>query len=201
MASETLEVTAPAPAEPAAPPAEETAEEIEARMHRTQEALAGKLDVLEEQTLGSLRDTLGAVTDTVNSVQNVVNDPMAAVQSAVMDPIGDIATGVTSSVTDMVQKFDPTDLIRRHPFESVGVAVAGGVVFSMLLNGRPTAAGGGGGGGFLSGLLQPLTSGIGDELKTLGRQLFDTVSQSLKERVQQALSLSPPTSPPPPYSV
>jgi ElaB/YqjD/DUF883 family membrane-anchored ribosome-binding protein len=200
MASETLEVTAPAPADAPAPPAEETPEEIEARLQRTQEALAGKLDVLEQQTLGTIRDTLGAVTDTVNTVQNVVNDPVAAVQSAVMNPIGDVAAGVSSSVTDMVQKFDPTDLIRKHPFESVGVAVAGGVVVGMLFNARPATTAGGGG-GFLSGLLQPIASSVSSELAVLGRQLFETVSQSLKERVQQALSVSPPPSPPPPYSV
>lgn len=192
MASETLEVTAPPPAEPPPAPAEETPEQIEARLLERQQALAGKLDVLEQQTLGSIRDTIGAVTDTVNTVQNVVADPVAAVQSAVMNPLGDIAGGVTSSVADMVQNLDPSELIRKHPFEAVGVAVAGGVVVSMLLSSRAPAAAAASGG--QPTLFQSLTGGIRNELLTLGRQLFDTVSKSLLERVKQ--SVAPPPAPP-----
>ncbi len=190
MASETLEVTAPPPVDPPPVPAEETPEQIEARLLERQKAMAGKLDVLEQQTLGSIRDTIGAVTDTVNTVQNVVNDPMAAVQSAVMNPLGDIADGVSNSVNDMVQNFIPTDLIRRYPLESVGVAVAGGVVVSMLLSAPAGAPASGG----QQTLFQSLTGGIRNELMTLGRQMFDTVSKSLLERVKQ--SVAPPPSPP-----
>lgn len=201
MASETLEVT-DAPATPVAPveppPVEDTPEQIEARLLQRQQALAGKLDVLEQQTLGSIRDTIGTVTDTVNSVQAVVADPVGAVQSAVMNPLGNIANGVTQQVTDMIQTMDPTPMIRRYPWESVGVAVAGGVVLGMVMSSRPPAGtGGGSGGGLMSGLVQSITGSFRDELAALGKQLFDTVSRSLVERVQNAVSGYPHQSPPP----
>lgn len=199
MDRETLEMTAPPPPvdPPAELPPEETPEQIEARLHQRQQMLAGKLDVLEQQTLGSIRDTIGSVTDTVNTVQAVVSDPVAAVQSAVLNPIGDIAGGVTSSVTDWIQNMNPAEVIRRHPFESVGVAVAGGVVVGMLLSARTPAASGGAAStaGGPPTLFQSLTGGLRNELLALGRELFDTVSKSLVERVKTAVSapLSPPT--------
>ncbi len=199
MARETLEVTAPpTPPEvsaepPLAEPAQDTPDDIEARLLTRQQALAGKLDVLEQQTLGSIRDTIGTVTDTVNSVQAVVADPMGAMQSAVMNPIGSIAGGVTTQVTDMIQKLDPSAMVRRYPLESVGVAVAGGVVLSMLLSARPTAGAVGG----PPSLFQSITGGFRDELVALGRQLLGTVAESLKERVKEAVSSFPQHQPPP----
>jgi ElaB/YqjD/DUF883 family membrane-anchored ribosome-binding protein len=198
MARETLEVTEPLQEspltppvlpEPTAPPVEESADEIEARLRRTQEAMAGKLDVLEEQTLGSIRTTIGAVSDTVSTVQAVVADPMAAMKAAVSNPIGQITDGVKSTVADVARGFDPSDLIRKHPLEAVGVAVAGGVVLSMLLNSRTSAGKGGGG---TSGLLGTLTSSFQGELMALGKQLFSTVSQTVLERVKTAVTVPPP---------
>jgi len=179
------------PVLPVEPPPADTPDDIEARLLQRQQALAGKLDVLEQQTLGSIRDTIGTVTDTVNTVQAVVSDPVGAMQSAVMNPLGNIANGVTHQVTDMLEKMDPSAIIRRHPWESVGVAVAGGVVLSMVLTSRPAAGAGGtgsAGGSLMSGLFQTLTSSFRDEISTLGKQLFDTVSRSLVERVQSAVS-------------
>ncbi len=197
MARETLEVTElppeapPAPPVPLTPAVEESADEIEARLRRTQEAMAGKLDVLEEQTLGSIRTTIGAVSDTVNTVQAAVADPMAAMKAAIGNPIEQITQGVKSTVTDMARGFDPSDLIRKHPFEAVGVAVAGGVALSMLLNTKPSAGGSNGS----SGLLHMLTSSFQGELMALGKQLFAAVSQSVVERVRTAVVPPPPPDP------
>jgi len=203
MVSETLEVTAPAPTEaPAPPPADETPEEIEARMHRTQQAIAGKLDVLEQQTLGSIRDTIGAVTETVNTVQNVVSDPVGAVQAAVMNPIESVANGMTEGVGNMIRQFDPSDTIRQRPLECVGVAVAVGVGVGLILFGRPkpsaaTAAAV----NHPPTLFQTLMSGMGDELKAMGKELLGTVSQSVMERVKSAVASPPATSTTQHYSV
>jgi len=185
MASETLEVTTPAPTDaPVTPPAEETPEEIEARMHRTQQALAGKLDVLEQQTFGSIRDTIGAVTDTMNSVQNVVSDPVGTVQAAVMNPIESVASGMQESMSNMIRGFDPSDTIRQRPLESVGVAVAVGVGVGMILFGRvkPAATNG------PPTLFQTLLSGISDEVKAVGKEMLGTVSRSVMERVKSAVA-------------
>jgi hypothetical protein len=195
MASETLEVTTP-PAD--APPAEETPEEIEARLARTQEALAGKLDVLEQQTLGTIRDTIGAVTDTVNTVQNVVADPVGTVQAAVLNPIETVADGLKDGVVNMLGGFDPTDAIRQRPFESVGVAVAVGVGLGLVLFGRPKPA------SVSSGpptLFQQLLSGIGAEITAMGKEVLGTVSHSVMERVKSAVTLPPTTEAPKGYSV
>jgi len=182
-------VTTPASTDaPTPPPAEETPETIEARMHRTQQALAGKLDVLEQQTFGSIRDTIGAVTDTMNSVQNVVSDPVGTVQAAVMNPIESVASGMQESMGNMIRGFDPSDTIRQRPLESVGVAVAVGVGVGLILFGRvkPGAA--------TSGpptLFQTLLSGIGDEVKAMGKEVLGTVSRSVMERVKSAVALQP----------
>jgi len=203
MASETLEVTTPAPTDAAAPPpAEETPEEIEARMHRTQQALAGKLDVLEQQTFGSIRDTIGAVADTMNTVQNVVADPIGTVQAAVMNPIESVASGMTESMGNMIRGFDASDTIRQRPLESVGVAVAVGVGAGLILFGRPKP-------GAVAAaavnrsptLFETLMSGMGDELKAMGKELLGTVSQSVMERVKSAVASHPAASTPPNYSV
>lgn len=198
MVSETLEVTTPVPDDAPARSAEETPEEIEARLARTQEALAGKLDVLEQQTLGTIRDTIGAVTDTVNTVQNVVADPVGAVQSAVMNPIETVASGMKDGMTRMLGGFDPSDTIRQRPFESVGVAVAVGVGLGLVLFGRPKPA------PVNSGpptLFQTLLSGIGAEITAMGKEVLGTVSQSVMERVKSAVTLPPTSESPKGYSV
>ncbi len=198
MARETLEVTelppeaSPAPPAPAPPAVEESTDDIEARLRRTQEAMAGKLDVLEEQTLGSIRTTIGAVSDTVSTVQAAVADPMAAMKAAIGNPIEQITQGVKSTVTDMVRGFDPSALIRKHPFEAIGVAVAGGVALSMILSARPPVGGGSNGSNGTSGLLHTLTSSFQGELMALGKQLFATVSQTVLERVRTAVATPPP---------
>jgi len=180
-------VTAPPPADaPAVPPAEETPEEIEARMHRTQQALAGKLDVLEQQTLGSIRDTIGAVTDTVNTVQNVVADPVGTVQAAVMNPIESVANGLKSSMGDMIHGIDPSEIVRQRPFESVGVAVAVGVGVGLILFGRPKPAAAATNGP--PTLFQTLMSGISAEVGAMGKELLGSVSQSVMERVKSAVA-------------
>jgi len=181
-------VTAPAPTDATAPPpAEETPEEIEARMHRTQQAIAGKLDVLEQQTLGTIRDTIGAVTETVNTVQNVVSDPVGAVQSAVMNPIESVASGMKESMGNMIRGFDPSDTIRQRPLECVGVAVAVGVGVGLILFGRPKPA-------VVNRpptLFQTLLSGIGDEVKMMGKEVLGSVSRSVMERVKSAVAMPP----------
>jgi len=198
MASETLEVTTPVPADAPAPPVEETPEDIEARVHRTQQALAGKLDVLEQQTFGTIRDTLGAVSDTVNTVQNAVADPVGTMQAAVMNPIETVATGMKDGVTRMLGGFDPSETIRERPFESVGVAVAAGVGIGLILFGRakPAAVAGG-----PPTLFQTLLSGIGAELTAMGKEVLGTVSHSVMERVKSAVTLPPTTGTPNGYSV
>jgi hypothetical protein len=93
----------------------------------------------------------------------------------------------------LIQNMDPTAMIRRHPLEAVGVAVAGGVVVSMLLSARPAA---GAVPGSAPTLFQTLTGGFRDELVALGRQLLGTVAESLKERVKEAVSSFPQQQPP-----
>lgn len=192
MAGETLEVIPlpPAADSPTPAPDEQTADEIEDQMRVTQQSLAGKLGVLEEQTFGSVRDTIGAVNDAVSSVQSVVSDPIGAMQgavhSAVMNPLENVTQDVTASVTSMVREFDPSAIVRDRPLESVGVAVIGGVVVGMILFGRPATGVGG-----KSGIFQGITDVLGGEVAKLGRELIGTVSRSVLERAKAAVS-SPP---------
>lgn len=186
MAGETLEVTAPPPAgTPTTPAAEQTPDQIEEQLRVTQQSLAGKLGVLEEQTLGSVRETIGAVNDAVSSVQSVVSNPMGAVQdavqSAVMNPIENVTHEVTASVTSMVRGFDPSAIVRQRPLESVGVAVAGGVVAGLILFGRPASVGG------RPGVFAGLTDMLRGEVGRIGRELIGTLSRSVVERAKAAV--------------
>lgn len=187
MAGETLEVTNPpsaadAPDGPPAAEQEQTPEEIEQQLKVTQQALAGKLGVLEEQTLGNIRETVGAVNDAVSSVQSVVSDPMGVVQSAVMEPIENVTQEVTTSVSNLVRDFDPSSIVRERPLESVGVAVLGGVVAGMILFGRSSTPAGG-----KPGVLSGLSTVLSGEVAKLGRELIGTLSRSMVERAKTAI--------------
>jgi hypothetical protein len=195
MAGETLEVTNPPSAEaPAESPAEaqaaeQTPEEIEEQLRVTQQALAGKLGVLEEQTLGSIRETVGAVNDAVSTVQSVVANPMeavqGAVQTAVLDPIENVTEEVTTTVGNLVREFDPSAVVRERPLESVGAAVLGGVVVGLILFGRPSASA-----AAKPGLLSGLTTTLSGEVAKFGRELIGTLSRSMVERAKSAIQAS-----------
>lgn len=184
MAGETLEVIDPPSAE--VPPAEQTPEEIEEQLKVTQQALAGKLGVLEEQTLGSIRETVGAVSDAVSTVQSVVANPLeavqGAVQSAVISPIENVTQEVTASVSNLVREFDPAAVVREHPLESVGAAVLGGVVVGLILFGRPSASAAG-----KTGVFSCLTDALSGEVAKLGRELVGTLSRAVVERAKSAI--------------
>lgn len=184
MAGETLEVTPPPSAD--TPIAEQTPEEIEEQLKVTQQALAGKLEVLEEQTLGSIRETVGAVNDAVSTVQSVVANPLeavqGAVQSAVISPIENVTQEVTATVGNLVREFDPSAMVRERPLESVGVAVLSGVVAGLSLFGRPTASAAG-----KPGVFSGLTDALTGELAKLGRELIGTLSRSVVEKAKSAI--------------
>lgn len=183
MAIQTTEVT-DSPAGGTIPPPEASPDEIEQQIHASQQALASKLGLLEENTLGSVRETIGAVNDAVSSVQSVVSDPLGAVQSAVTAPIENMTQGVTDTVSHLVKEFDPSAMVRDRPLVAVGTATLAGVVTGLILFGRPKVVVPGG----RPGLFDTLTDSLTSEVVKVGRELIGTLSRSIVDRAKTAVS-------------
>ena len=197
MALETLEVIDALPAvESEAPKAPQSTDEIEQELLVTQQSLANKIGILEERTVGSIRETIGAVNDTVSSVQSVVTDPLGAMQSAISNPIESMKEGVASTVSKLFHEFDPTALVKKHPVASMGVAVAGGFAASYLLfrtastphQARAFASTPGGESpAGEPNLFQSLFGLLGAEAMKVGRQLVEEASKSIVDKAKSAM--------------
>ncbi len=197
MALETLEVIdAPPAVEPEAPKAPQTTDEIERELLATQQSLANKIGILEERTVGSIRETIGAVNDTVSSVQSVVTDPLGAMQSAISNPIESVKEGVTSTVSKLFHEFDPSALVKQHPLASMGVAVLGGFAASLLLFRNRTApqqaraftsTPGGASETQEPNLFQSLLGTLGAEAMKVGRQVVEEASKSIVDKAKTAM--------------
>ena len=171
-------------------------DELERELHVTQQSLSSKLGILEERTVGSIRETIGAVNDTVSSVQSVVTDPLGAMQSAISNPIESVKEGVTSTVSKLFHEFDPTKLVREHPVASMGVAVLGGFAASFLLfrSGSTThqarafsTTPGGASPPGEPNLFQSLFGLLGTEVMKVGRQVVEEASKSIVDKAKSAM--------------
>ena len=105
---------------------ENETELIRQQMVDTRTALSDKLEVLQEQVLGTVEGTTRTVTDTVETVQEAVQGTVSTVSEAVTDTV------------DSVKKtLDVTELTRNHPWLAVGGAVAVGYLGGRLLDSAP----------------------------------------------------------------
>lgn len=97
---------------------------IRQQMGQTRAALTEKMEALENQVLGAVRDTTGAVTDTVRTVEATVRDTAQDVRATVRE--------ATSSLHDAL---DVSRHVQEHPWAMLGGAVFAGYVGGRLLDG------------------------------------------------------------------
>ena len=191
MANDTAEVidlpigTVPSLGSDAAP------EDIERELQVTQANLAGKLGLLEERTLGSIRDTLGSVNDTATTVQSFINDPVGTVQAAAAAPLQSVQREIQNTVDNIVRQLNPRVFVRKNPVSSVSAAVMGGLVTGLMLfrGSRPQQTGTmqATAGHSTPGFLDSLMDQIGAEIGKVSRELIGTASQSIMEGARTVL--------------
>jgi len=108
-------------------------EVIHHQMERTRASLADKLDTLENQVLGTVKDATSAVADTVQDATSAVTHTVEDVKSAV-GSVTDSIQDTVQSVKDTVKEtFDLHEHFRRHPWAMMGGSVAAGFFAGWML--------------------------------------------------------------------
>lgn len=93
-------------------------EVIRHQMEGTRASLADKLDTLENQVIGTVQGATDAVAHTVEDVKSAV---------------GSVTDTVQETVESVKEAFNLSEHVRRHPWMSLGGAVAAGFVGGYLL--------------------------------------------------------------------
>jgi len=93
-------------------------EVIHHQMEEKRASLAEKLDVLENQVIGTVQDATATVANTVEDVKSAVDNVTESVQGAVQS---------------VKETFDVTEHVRRSPWAALGTAFAVGFAGAWLL--------------------------------------------------------------------
>lgn len=112
-------------------------EVIHHQMERTRASLADKLDTLENQVLGTVKDATSAVADTVQDATSAVTHTVEDVKSAVGSVTDSIQDTVQSVKETVKETFDLREHFRRHPWAMMGGSVATGFLAGWLLGPPP----------------------------------------------------------------
>lgn len=102
---------------------------IRQQMEETRASLTEKLETLENHVVGSVEQTTTAVVDTVESVKDAVQESVGMVTGTVNDAI-------TTAKETIRETFALRRYVDRHPWASIGAAVAVGYAGSWLLRRR-----------------------------------------------------------------
>jgi ElaB/YqjD/DUF883 family membrane-anchored ribosome-binding protein len=97
---------------------------IRQHIDETRSSLTEKLETLENQVLGTVRQARESVEDTIASAKETVEGTIATVKSSVHD-----------TMTSVKQTLDVGHQVREHPFASLGVALVSGVVCGAMFGG------------------------------------------------------------------
>jgi len=178
---------------------------IEQDMHETRQALTDKVAALEQQVVGTIHEATTAVQDTVQSVK-----------SAVEETVTNVKDTVSGSVASVKSTFDVPEHVRTHPWAGIGVAALAGAVTGYLLSSeekttyRPGQRFAGNGisnqstSSFASspraststaqthqshepGLFDEIWHRVRGEIKQLSEAAINTLSQSLRENLNQGI--------------
>jgi len=173
---------------------------IEQDMHETRQALTDKVAALENQVVGTIQDATTAVQDTVHTVK-----------SAMEETVTNVKDRVSESVASVKATFDVPEHIRSHPWAGIGMAAFAGAVTGYLLSTeqktslRPAQRFSGNGISNPSpsnlapasrvstpqvhppGLFDELWNRVRGEIKQLSESAITTLSQSLRENLNQGI--------------
>lgn len=106
----------------------ENEEVIRAEMEETRTALTEKLEVLENQVIGTVQDARSAVSDTVETLKETVG----TVKETVTDTVSAVKESVQEGVATVKDWMDVRAHVDRHPWLMVGGSIATGYVVGAL---------------------------------------------------------------------
>jgi len=102
--------------------AEQDPEIIRQQIDETRSALTTKLEALEEQVVGTVRNAKDSVQETIDTVKDTVQETVSAVKETVQD-----------TVSTVKETFDVRLQVQRHPWPMVGGSLVLGIVAGALL--------------------------------------------------------------------
>lgn len=105
-------------------------EVIRQNIEETRSELTRKIEVLEQEVVGTVKGTTAAVAETVENVRGTVEDT-----------VGSMKDTIESTLDSVKDTFDVSLQVRRHPWAVMGGSVFAGYVLGSLLPAtRPTRA-------------------------------------------------------------
>lgn len=119
---------------------------IKQQMSQTRASLTEKVELLENQVLGTVRDTTNTVSCTVHELTSTVSGTVHEVSSAVRGTVQDVRATVNEAMSSTRDALDLSRQVQEHPWLLFGGSVAAGYVGGRILdsieNGRfpPRAA-------------------------------------------------------------
>lgn len=108
----------------------ENEELIRADMEDTRAALTEKLEVLENQVMGTVQDARSAVSDTVETLKETVS----TVKETVTDTVSAVKESVHEGVATVKDWFDIGAQVERHPWFMLGGSILTGYVVGTMFD-------------------------------------------------------------------
>jgi ElaB/YqjD/DUF883 family membrane-anchored ribosome-binding protein len=140
----------------------ENEEVIRADMEETRTALTEKLEVLENQVMGTVQEARSAVSQTVETLK----DTVSTVKETVTDTVATVKESVQDGVATVKDWFDIRAQVDRHPWLMAGGSVLAGYLVGTLcdrLGEQETAA-------TPAEPMRPETHRLGNGHRTAGRK-------------------------------
>lgn len=106
---------------------------IKQQMSQTRAALTEKLETLENQVIGTVRDTTNAVAGTVHDVRSTVSDTVREVGSVMRDTAHGIREGLRDTAAGVRETLDVARQMDRHPWLMLGGSVLAGFLGERIL--------------------------------------------------------------------
>jgi hypothetical protein len=107
---------------------------IKQQMSQTRAALTQKLETLENQVIGTVRDTTNAVAGTVHDVRSTVSDTVREVGSVMRDTAQGVREGLRETVAGVRETLDMARQMDRHPWLMLGGSVLAGFLGERILD-------------------------------------------------------------------
>jgi len=106
----------------------ENEEVIRHDMEETRTALTEKLEILENQVVGTVQDARAAVTETVDTLK----DTVSTVKETVTDTVSAVKESVHDGVATVKDWFDVRAQVDRHPWVMTGGSILAGYLIGTL---------------------------------------------------------------------
>jgi hypothetical protein len=105
-------------------------EAIRADMEETRTALTDKLEVLENQVMGTVQEARSAVSDTVETIK----DTVSTVKETVADTVSTVKESVKDGMDTVKDWLDISAHVERHPCLMVGGSIVAGYLVGVVFD-------------------------------------------------------------------